>query len=211
MLDGAQSVPHISTDVREMDVDFLAFSGHKMLGPLGIGVLYISRNRLNELRPFFMGGGMIDQVNNDFTKFALPPEKFEAGTPNIVGAIGLASAIEYLESIGMEKILSHDRELLEYAYGKMEKIKNLELYGSRNIEKRLGVISFNVKGVHSHDVATILDAHGVAVRAGHHCAQPLLTQLKIYSTARASFYIYNTKEDIDVLVEAIEDVERRFA
>ena len=210
VVDGAQSVPHIPTNVKEMDTDFLAFSGHKMLGPMGIGGLYISKKRVNEMRPFFMGGGMIDQVRDDFTKFAPLPEKFEAGTPNVAGAIGLESAIEYIEKIGVENILVHDRELLEYAYQQLYGIKGLILYGTRDFEKRVGVLSFNIEGVHPHDVATVLDAHGVAIRAGHHCAQPLLVRLRIYYTARASFYMYNKKEDIDVFVDAIKDVKERF-
>ncbi|WP_036224546.1 aminotransferase class V-fold PLP-dependent enzyme [Mesoaciditoga lauensis] len=211
VVDGAQSVPHIPTDIKEMGADFLAFSGHKMLGPMGIGVLYVSKNRMNELRPFLMGGGMIDEVKNDFTKFALPPEKFEAGTPNVAGAVGLATAIEYLEKIQMKNVLSHDHELLEYVYKRLTEVKDLKLYGPRKLKDRVGVLSFNIKDIHPHDVATILDAQGVAIRAGHHCAQPLLAQLKIYYTARASFYIYNTKEDIDSLVNAVEEVKRRFA
>ena len=210
VVDGAQSVPNIPTNVKEMNADFLAFSGHKMLGPMGIGGLYISKRRVNEMRPFFMGGGMVDQVRDDFTKFAFTPQKFEAGTPNVAGAVGLGSAIEYIEKIGVENILAHDRELLEYAYQKLDGIKGLTLYGTRDFEKRLGILSFNVDGVHPHDVATVLDAHGVAIRSGHHCAQPVLTRLGIHYTARASFYVYNREEDVDIFVDALKDVKERF-
>ncbi len=211
VVDGAQSVPHISTDVKDTGADFLAFSGHKMLGPMGIGVLYTTKSRMNEMRPFFTGGGMIDRVNDDSTLFARPPERYEAGTPNVAGAVGLATAIEYLEKIGMANILANDRILLEYAYERLDKIDGVVLYGTRDLEKRVGVLSFNVEGVHPHDVATILDAHGVAVRSGHHCAQPFMKHLGIFYTARASFYVYNKKDDIDALVYAIKDAKERFS
>ncbi len=211
VIDGAQSVPHILTDVKEIGMDFLAFSGHKMLGPMGIGGLYILKDRMSEMRPFFTGGGMIDRVNDDSTDFAQPPEEYEAGTPNVAGAVGLATAVEYLEKVGMDHVLDNDQTLLEYAYKKLDRVKGLTLYGTRDFEKRVGVLSFNIEGVHPHDVATILDAHGVAVRSGHHCAQPLMKHLGIFYTARASFYIYNKKEDIDILVDAIKDVKERFS
>lgn len=211
VIDGAQSVPHISTNVKEIGMDFLAFSGHKMLGPMGIGGLYISKRRVNEMRPFFTGGGMIDNVKDNSTIFANPPEEYEAGTPNVAGAIGLAAAVEYLEKVGMDCILDNDRNLLEYAYKKLDEFEGLTLYGTRDFEKRLGVLSFNIKGVHPHDVATILDAHGVAIRSGHHCAQPLMKHLGIFYTARASFYVYNKREDVDILVDAIKDVKERFS
>ncbi len=209
VVDGAQSVPHLMTDVKELGMDFLAFSGHKMLGPMGIGVLYISKERMKEMNPFFTGGGMVDRVEDYFTRFAQPPEKYEAGTPNVAGAVGLAAAVKYIEKIGMKRILDNDRSLLEYAYRKFGRVKGVTLYGTRAFEKRIGVLSFNVIGVHPHDVATILDAYGVAIRSGHHCAQPFMRYLGIHYSARASFYMYNEKEDIDALVEAVRDVKRR--
>lgn len=211
VVDGAQSVPHISTNVKEMDADFLAFSGHKMLGPLGIGGLYISKKRIGEMRPFFFGGGMIDRVYDDHTEFTNSPQKYEAGTPNVAGAIGLAEAVKFLKKVKMNDILDHERQLLRYSYRKLDGINGLTLYGTNNFEKRVGVLSFNVEGVHPHDVATILDAHGVAIRSGHHCAQPFMRYLGIHYTARASFYFYNTTEDVDALVDAIKDVKERFS
>ncbi len=211
VIDGAQSVPHLPLNVKEIKPDFLAFSGHKMLGPMGIGGLYISKKRIDEMRPFFFGGGMIDQVHNDHTEFAKSPQKYEAGTPNVAGALGLAEAVRFLKKIGMPKILAHERQLLEYSYQKLDGVSGLTLYGPHDLEKRVGVLSFNLEGVHPHDVATILDAHGVAIRSGHHCAQPLMRHLGIHYTARASFYFYNTEEDVDSLVNAIKDVKKRFS
>ncbi len=211
VVDGAQSVPHILTNVKEMNADFLAFSGHKMLGPMGIGGLYISKKRIGEMRPFFFGGGMIDRVYNDRTKFANPPQKYEAGTPNVAGAIGLAEAVKFLKKVGMAEILDHERQLLEYSYHKLDGINGLALYGTRDLEKRVGVLSFNIEGVHPHDVATILDFQGVAIRSGHHCAQPFMRYLGIHYTARASFYFYNSVEDVDALTDAIKDVKERFS
>lgn len=212
VVDGAQAVPTMPVDVKGTGADFYAFSGHKMLGPMGIGVLYISKEKLGKMRPFLTGGGMIDEVYDESSSFACAPERYEAGTPNVVGAVGLAAAIDYLEGIGMKEILVHERNLLEYAYSRLEGMDRLILYGTDDFEKRTGVLPFNVEGVHPHDVATILDAHGVAIRSGHHCAQPVLRFLKIpfTSTARASFYLYNTEEDVDALVDAIDDVRRRF-
>ncbi len=212
VVDGAQSVPSISTDVKKMGADFLAFSGHKMLGPMGIGVLYISKDKLEKFNPFLTGGGMIDEVKNEYTTFACAPDRYEAGTPNVEGAIGLATAIDYLNDIGMENILDHERNLLGYSYSKLEKEDRLILYGPKDFTKRAGVLTFNIKGVHPHDVSAVLDSFGIAIRSGHHCAQPILRSLKVQfnATARASFYIYNSESDIDALCDAIEDVKRRF-
>ncbi|MGC8544500.1 aminotransferase class V-fold PLP-dependent enzyme [Athalassotoga sp.] len=212
VVDGAQSVPSMPTDVKEMDADFLSFSGHKMLAPMGIGVLYVKSTIIKALEPFLTGGGMIDEVKTESTTFACAPDRYEAGTPNVEGAIGLASAIEYLEEIGMENVLKHEREILEYAYSKLAGVDRVILYGPKDFEKRGGILSFNIKGIHPHDVAAVLDSNGVAIRSGHHCAQPILRSLNIdfMATARASFYIYNDKSDIDVLADAIEDAKRRF-
>ncbi|MGC8636953.1 MAG: aminotransferase class V-fold PLP-dependent enzyme [Athalassotoga sp.] len=212
VVDGAQSVPSMPTDVKQIDADFLSFSGHKMLAPMGIGVLYVKRSIIESLKPFLTGGGMIDEVKNDSTTFACAPDRYEAGTPNVEGAIGLATAIKYLKKIGMGRILEHERDLLAYAYEKLSSVDRVILYGPKDIEKRGGILSFNIKGIHPHDVASILDANGVAIRSGHHCAQPILRSLNVefMATARASFYVYNEKSDIDVLVDAIEDAKRRF-
>lgn len=212
-VDGAQSVPSMPTDVKKIDADFLSFSGHKMLAPMGIGVLYVKKSIIEELKPFLTGGGMIDKVENESTTFACAPDRYEAGTPNVEGAVGLAAAIRYLNDIGMKNILEHERILLEYAYEKLSSIDRVILYGPKDFEKRGGIISFNIKGIHPHDVATVLDANGIAIRSGHHCAQPILRALNVelMATARASFYIYNEKSDIDALVDAIEDTKRRFS
>jgi len=214
VVDGAQSVPSMPTDVKELDADFLSFSGHKMLAPMGIGVLYVKKSMIDSLKPFLTGGGMIDEVKNEYTTFAAcAPDRYEAGTPNVEGAIGLARAIEYLEEIGMENVLEHERKLLEYAYLKLKHVDRVILYGPKRLNDRGGILSFNVKGIHPHDVASILDANGVAIRSGHHCAQPILRSLNVefMATARASFYIYNDNSDIDALADAIEDAKRRFS
>ncbi len=211
-VDGAQSVPSMPTDVKEIDADFLSFSGHKMLAPMGIGVLYVKKSIIEELKPFLTGGGMIDEVKNESTTFACAPDRYEAGTPNVEGAVGLVSAIEYLKRIGMKNVLDHERKLLEYAYSKLSGVDRVILYGPKDFEKRGGILSFNIKGIHPHDVAAVLDSNGVAIRSGHHCAQPILRALNVdfMATARASFYIYNDESDVDALVEAIEDAKRRF-
>lgn len=211
-VDAAQSVPHIPVDVKALDCDFLTFSGHKMLGPTGIGVLYGKEELLNRMRPFKYGGGMIDTVTFEKTTFAKLPEKFEAGTPNIAGAIGLAAAIGFLQCIGMEHIHAHEITLTHYALQKMRTVKGLQYYGLAKAEKhkRGGVISFNLNGIHAHDVASILDKEGIAVRAGHHCCQPLMKELGVAATVRASFYLYSTKKDVDKLVQALEKVQQVF-
>lgn len=203
VVDGAQSVPHMAVNVQELDVDFYAFSGHKMLGPTGIGVLYGKEELLNRMSPVEFGGEMIDFVYEQSATWKELPWKFEAGTPNIAGAIGLGAAIDYLIEIGMDAIQAHEAELVDYVFPKLQAIPGLTIYGSQDLSKRTGVIAFNLDDLHPHDVATALDYEGVAVRAGHHCAQPLLRYLQVPATVRASFYIYNTKADCDKLVEAI--------
>ncbi|HFU3941940.1 TPA: cysteine desulfurase [Streptococcus suis] len=203
VVDGAQSVPHMTVNVQELDVDFYAFSGHKMLGPTGIGVLYGKEELLNLMSPVEFGGEMIDFVYEQSATWKELPWKFEAGTPNIAGAIGLGAAIDYLTEIGMDAIQAHEAELVDYVFPKLQAIPGLTIYGSQDLSKRTGVIAFNLDDLHPHDVATALDYEGVAVRAGHHCVQPLLRYLQVPATVRASFYIYNTKADCDKLVEAI--------
>ncbi len=209
LIDGAQSVPHIPIDVKKLDIDFLAFSGHKMLGPTGIGVLYAKEEILKEMEPFNLGSEMIKEVYLDHTIFADLPFKFEAGTPNIADAIALGEAVKYLEKIGMKEIFEHELSLTKYALKRMQGIKELKIYG--NAKKRLGVISFNLGDIHSHDLASILDDDAIAIRSGHHCAMPLMRRLGINSAARASFYLYNTKEEIDRFIESIEKAKRVFS
>ena len=203
VVDGAQSVPHMKIDVQTLDADFFVFSGHKMAGPTGIGVLYGKEHYLNQMSPVEFGGEMIDFVYEQSATWKELPWKFEAGTPNMAGAIGLAAAIDYLEAIGMDAIEHHEQELIAYVFPKLQAIEGLKIYGSQDLAKRSGVISFNLGNLHPHDLATALDYEGVAVRAGHHCAQPLIQYLEVPATARASFYLYNTKEDCDKLVEAL--------
>jgi len=203
VVDGAQSVPHMKIDVQKLDADFFVFSGHKMAGPTGIGVLYGKEHYLNQMSPVEFGGEMIDFVYEQSATWKELPWKFEAGTPNMAGAIGLAAAIDYLEAIGMDAIERHEQDLIAYVFPKLQAIEGLKIYGSQDLAKRSGVISFNLGDLHPHDLATALDYEGVAVRAGHHCAQPLIQYLEVPATARASFYLYNTKEDCDKLVEAL--------
>nr|WP_105157140.1 cysteine desulfurase [Streptococcus suis] len=210
VVDGAQSVPHMAVNVQELDVDFYAFSGHKMLGPTGIGVLYGKEELLNRMSPVEFGGEMIDFVYEQSATWKELPWKFEAGTPNIAGAIGLGAVIDYLTEIGMDAIQAHEAELVDYIFPKLQAIPGLTIYGSQDLSKRTGVIAFNLDDLHPHDVATALDYEGVAVRAGHHCAQPLLRYLQVPATVRASFYIYNTKADCDKLVEAITKTKEFF-
>lgn len=210
VVDGAQAVPHMTVDVQELDADFYAFSGHKMCGPTGIGVLYGKRKWLEAIEPIEFGGEMIQVVDLQASTWADIPHKFEAGTPNIAGAIGLAAAIDYLEDIGMDQIYNHERRLVEYTLEKMRQIEGLSIYGPTDARLRSGVITFNIDGVHPHDVATAMDMEGVAIRAGHHCAQPLMNYMKQPATARASFYLYNTKADADKLIEAIQKTKEFF-
>lgn len=209
LVDGAQSVPHLPVDVQELDVDFLAFSAHKMLGPTGIGVLYGKRTLLDSMPPFMGGGDMIKTVHlRDFRPNDLP-HKFEAGTPAIAEAAGFGAAIAYLDKIGMGEIAKHEQEIIAYALERLSEIPGVTLYGPP-ADKRGGVVAFALAGIHPHDVAQILDSRGIAVRAGHHCAQPLHDKLGIPATTRASFYVYSTKDDVDKLVEGILSVEEIF-
>lgn len=210
IVDASQSIPHMKIDVQDLDADFLVFSGHKMFAPLGIGVLYGKRELLNKMNPFLMGGDMIEYVYEQKTTFAPLPNKFEAGTQNVEGVVGLGAAIDYINSIGYEKIQEHDREIVDYARERLSKLDYLDLYMTPNAENHSAVISFNIKGVHPHDVASILDSENVCIRSGNHCAQPLMRFLGIDSTCRASFYIYNTKEDVDRLVDGIEKAYKMF-
>lgn len=210
ILDVSQSIPHMRVDVQELDADFIAFSGHKMFAPLGIGVLYGKKELLENMTPFLMGGDMIEYVYEQETTFAPLPNKFEAGTQNVGGVVGLSAAIDYIERIGYENIQKHESELVSYAKDKLEKLEYVKLYMTKNDKNHSAVISFNIEGVHPHDVASILDSQNVCVRSGNHCAQPLLRFLGIDSTCRASFSIYNTKEDVDRLVAAIEKAYKMF-
>ena len=204
IVDASQSIPHMKIDVQDLDADFLVFSGHKMLAPLGIGVLYGKREILNKMTPFLMGGDMIEYVYEQDTTFAPLPNKFEAGTQNVEGVIGLGAAIDYIENLGYDKIQEIEHEVISYARQELSKLDYLTLYTTPNEENHSSVISFNIKGVHPHDVASILDSEGVCVRSGNHCAQPLMRFLGIDSTCRASFYIYNTKDDVVKLVKALD-------
>ncbi|MBL7572798.1 cysteine desulfurase [Staphylococcus saccharolyticus] len=209
-VDGAQAAPHMALDMQDIDADFYSFSGHKMLGPNGIGVLYGKRQLLQSMDPVEFGGDMIDFVSKYDATWADLPTKFEAGTPLIAQAIGLAEAVRYIGNIGFETIHQHEKELTEYAYDQMYSIEGLDIYGPPK-ERRAGVITFNLADIHPHDVATAVDTEGVAVRAGHHCTQPLMKWLNVSSTARASFYIYNTKEDVDQLVQALKQTKEFFS
>lgn len=210
LVDGAQAVPHMKVDVKELDCDFFAFSGHKMLGPTGIGVLWVRKSVLETMNPFHGGGEMIREVHKYETTWNDLPYKFEAGTPNIADVIGLGAAIDYIMKIGIDNIRTHEIELTKYAMERLGNIKGLHIYGTKDIAKRGGVISFNFADVHPHDVAQIVDEEGIAVRSGHHCAQVLMEKMNVAATSRASFYIYNTKEDIDRLVDALNNVARLF-
>jgi len=211
LVDAAQSVPHLPVNVRDIDCDFAAFSGHKMMGPTGIGVLYGKAELLEGMPPFLSGGEMIKEVHTTGTTWKDLPYKFEAGTPNIAGAIGLGAAVDYLQGIGMENVLDHEKEITRYALGRMKEIEGLVIYGPMDVDHRVGVISFNLGDIHAHDLASILDEDGIAIRSGHQCAQPLMEFLRIPATSRASFYIYNTKQEVDVLVEALEKARKIFA
>ncbi|MCH8945623.1 MAG: SufS family cysteine desulfurase [Nanoarchaeota archaeon] len=208
IVDAAQSVGHMKVDVKDLDCDFFAFSGHKILGPLGIGVLYGKSHLLEKLQPFNFGGDMIKFVSFESAEWNTIPEKFEAGTQNIAGAVGLAEAIKYLKKIKIINIEKYEKELIKYLLKKIEKIKKIEIYNS--MKNTAGILSFNIKGIHSHDIASLLDDYNIAIRAGHHCTMPLMKKLKISGTARVSFYFYNTKEDIDKFVKALKEIIERF-
>lgn len=208
VVDGAQSIPHKKIDVKALDADFFAFSGHKLCGPMGIGVLYGKKELLDAMPPFLSGGEMIEYVTRDSATYAELPHKFEAGTVNAEGAVGLAAAIDYIEGVGYDKIEAIEKELSAYAIETLSKNKYVRILGSKDPKKHSGIINFILEGVHPHDVSTILDSKGIAVRAGHHCAQPLLQHLKINSTTRASLSFYNTKEEIDALAVALSDIRK---
>lgn len=208
VVDGAQSAPHMKVDVQDLDCDFFAFSAHKMMGPTGIGVLYGKEALLEEMEPIEFGGEMIDHVDLYESTWKELPWKFEGGTPIIAGAVGLGAAIDYLEQVGMDLVEEHDRQLAAYAQEKLEAMEGITLYGPR--QNRMGLVTFNLDGVHPHDVATVLDAEGIAVRAGHHCCQPLMRWLNASATARASFYLYNDESDIDRLVEGLQKTKEYF-
>ncbi|MDS9472757.1 cysteine desulfurase [Sporosarcina pasteurii] len=211
VVDGAQAAPHIKVDVEALDCDFYAFSGHKMGAPTGIGVLYGKKRLLENMEPVEFGGEMIDFVGLQESTWKELPWKFEGGTPIIAGAVGLGAAIDYLEEIGLDNIERHEHELAAYALERFKDVEGLTIYGPMNADERAGVITFNLEGVHPHDLATVLDMNGIAVRAGHHCAQPLMKWLDVSSTARASFYVYNTKEDVDRLVDGLRTAKEYFS
>ncbi|MGJ7911342.1 cysteine desulfurase [Neobacillus sp. LXY-1] len=211
VVDGAQSAPHLKIDVQDLDCDFFAFSGHKMCAPTGIGVLYGKKHLLENMEPIEFGGEMIDFVQLYESTWKELPWKFEGGTPIIAGAIGLGAAIDFLNEIGLDQIAEHEHKLAAYALDKMSSIEGITIYGPLDAAKRGGLVTFNINDVHPHDVATVLDAEGIAVRAGHHCAQPLMKWLNVSATARASFYLYNTEEDIDKLVEGLVKTKEYFS
>ena len=211
LIDGAQSVPHMAVDVSELDCDFLAFSGHKMLGPTGVGVLYARPELLEAMDPFLGGGSMISRVQLEESTWAAVPQKFEAGTPNVADVIGLGAAIDYLEALGMDTVRAHEQEITGYALEQLSKVPGVTIYGPMTTEDRVGVVSFNYGDLHPHDLSQVLDRHGVAIRGAHHCAQPLMRRLDCVATARASFYIYNTKAEVDTFIGALEEAGRYFA
>jgi cysteine desulfurase / selenocysteine lyase len=211
VVDGAQSAPHMKIDVQDLDCDFLAFSGHKMCGPTGIGVLYGKKHLLENMEPIEFGGEMIDFVQLYESTWKELPWKFEGGTPIIAGAIGLGAAIDFLNQVGLDHISEHEHKLAAYALDKLSSVEGITIYGPKDPAKRGGLVTFNISDVHPHDVATVLDAEGIAVRAGHHCAQPLMRWLKASATARASFYLYNTEEEIDKLVEGLVKTKEYFS
>jgi len=211
LIDAAQSVPHMTVDVSEIDCDFAAFSGHKMLGPTGIGVLYGKSEQLEKMPPFLGGGEMIREVHTTGALWKNLPYKYEAGTPNVSGAIGLGAAVDYLRGIGMQNVHDYEKEITSYALDRMRQVEGLTIYGPMDVGRRVGVVSFNLGDIHPHDLASILDEDGVAIRSGHHCAQPLMEFLDLPATSRASFYIYNTKEEVAVFVDALEKARKLFA
>ena len=210
LIDGAQAVPHMKVDLDTLGCDFFAFSGHKMLAPTGVGILWVRKSVLQTMNPFHGGGDMIREVHKYETTWNDLPYKFEAGTPNIADVIGFGAAIDYLTKIGMDNVRQHEIELTKYAMEKFAKIPGLQIYGTKDIAKRGGVISFNFADVHPHDVADIIDKEGISLRSGHHCAQVLMERLNVAATSRASFYIYNTKEDVDALIDSLNIVAKVF-
>lgn len=210
VVDAAQSVPHMKIDVDKMNCDFLAFSAHKMCGPTGIGVLYGKKNLLEKFDPVEFGGGMIGVVEEKSSTWAILPDKFEAGTPLLAEAAGLGATIKYLEDIGLENIESYTKELTKYLYDELSKISNIKIYGTNEISDRVSLVSFNLEGVHPHDLTSFLDEKGICIRAGHQCTQPLLGKLGAYSVARASLYFYNTKEEIDFFIQVLKETKEFF-
>ncbi len=210
LIDGAQSVPHMKVDVKDIDCEFLAFSGHKMFGPTGIGVLYGKRNVLESMEPVFGGGDMIKEVTYEGATWNDLPWKFEAGTPNIADAIGLGSAVDFINTLGIEQIQEHTKAVTRYAYEKLSKLSYVTIYGPKDVEQRNGAISFNLGDIHAHDLTTVLDEEGIAIRSGHHCAMPLIEKLGIHSAARVSFHVYNTFEDVDWLIAVLEKARKIF-
>ena len=210
-IDGAQSVPHLPVDVRDLDCDFLAFSGHKMLGPTGIGVLYVKPEVLEQMEPFLLGGEMVMEVWYDRATWNEPPMRFEAGTPNIADAIAMGAAIDYLEALGMDSVREHEIQLTRYALEAFKELEEVEVFGPRDPNVRGGIITFHSDDVHPHDLGTVLDRQGIAIRTGHHCNMPLMRTLGVVATARASFYIYNTEEEVDLLVDGLKQALRYFA
>lgn len=210
LVDGAQSVPHMPVDVQEIGCDFLSFSGHKMLGPTGIGALYGRRDLLEGMQPFLTGGEMVLQVTYESASWAGLPWKFEAGTPNIADSIGMGAAVDYLSSVGMDNVREHEKQITEYALARFEEIEEVDVFGPGDPDLRGGVISFHASEVHPHDLGTYLDQQGIAVRTGHHCTMPLMTTLGVPATTRASFYVYNTEEEVDSLVDGVRGALRYF-
>jgi cysteine desulfurase/selenocysteine lyase len=210
LIDAAQSIPHMPIDVNDLGCDFLVASGHKMMGPTGIGFIYGRQELLEDMEPFMYGGDMIEKVTLEKSTWNELPWKYEAGTPNIAGGIGLGAAVDYIQNIGLTNIYHHEQEILRYALEKMSEFDWINIYGHKSDSQSVGVISFNVEGVHPHDVAGMLDEEGIAVRSGHHCAQPLMHELSMDFTARVSFYVYNTKEEIDLCIQTLRKVKKLF-
>lgn len=208
VIDGAQAAPHVKVDVQKIGCDFYVGTGHKMLGPTGSGFVFGQMNRWQEADPYQTGGSMINEVTFESSTWNEPPWKFEAGTPDVAATVGLTPALAYLSSVGLDKVMEHEAALTDYALKQLSVIPGIQLYGPKTSQDRVGIISFNLKGVHSHDVATVCDSFGVAVRSGHHCAQPLIRKFGVNATARASFYLYNTTKEIDRLIEALEEAKR---
>ena len=210
LIDGAQSVPHLPTDVNDLDCDFLAFSGHKMLGPSGVGVLYVKRDVLEQMEPFLRGGEMVLEVWPDRATWNDLPMRFEAGTPNMADNIGLGAAVDYLEELGMDNVREHEIQLTSYALDRFKEMEELDVFGPADPQIRGGILSFHSAEVHPHDLGTVLDRQGIAVRTGHHCTMPLMRTLGVAATARASFYVYNTEEEVDLLVDGVKEALRYF-
>ena len=210
LVDGAQSVPHMPVDVTDLDCDFLAFSGHKMLGPTGIGALYVKPAVLETMEPFLTGGEMVLAVTNEEATWNDLPMRFEAGTPNIADAIGLGAAVDYLQEQGMDRVREHEEQMTRYALDAFRELEEVDLFGPKDAAKKSGIMSFHCWDVHPHDLGTFLDREGIAIRTGHHCTMPLMQHLEVPATARASFYLYNTESEVDVLVDALKRALRYF-